>query len=173
MIAVANVHECMTTCSCAMGPTERDNSAASVTRSALEYSKVRFINIFLRFPLQRVVVVLNIAKVARVCCAASTNECHTLATLVVAHGSVQQPGHNPVAVLTCCSQSPLPYTVNIHKRHQNVGQAVGYMATNNKRRCSFPLLPSFPEHFMHAEGENSLVNGLFRFRSLRFANRVT
>ena len=70
---------------------------------------------FLRFPLQRVVVVLTIAKVARVCCAASTNECHTLATLVVAHGSVQQPGHNPVAVPTCCSQSPLPYTVNMHE----------------------------------------------------------
>jgi len=48
--------------------------------------------------------------VAHVCCKANGDACHTVAILDAAHGSIQQPAHNPVAVQTYHSQRHfLPY----------------------------------------------------------------
>ena len=47
---------------------------------------------------------------APVCCKASGDACHTVAILDAAHGSIQQPVHNPVAVQTYRFQRHfLPY----------------------------------------------------------------
>ena len=51
--------------------------------------------------------------VAHVCCKASSDACHTVAILDVAHGNVQQATYNVIAVQTCHSQSHfLPYMMS-------------------------------------------------------------
>ena len=55
--------------------------------------------------------------VARICCKASSNVCHALAISDAAHGSIQQPAHNPVAVQACRIQNHfLPY-MNVMPYH--------------------------------------------------------